>query len=79
MFYCYKVKYFEDGTCRIEEGIVTATDQVKAMGYLVDRFGWDTIEVVKLAEITHEIGDENILPLEEFDANYDTFIKNDNW
>lgn len=79
MFYCYKVKYFEDGACHIEEGLIAATDQVKAMEHLVDRFGWDTIEVVKLAEITHDIGDDNILPFEEFDVNYDTFIKDDNW
>lgn len=75
--YCYKVKYWDYDKSRIETGIVAASNSSEAMEYLAERFGADDIEKVKLAIIDDESVDEHILPFNEFDCDWNTFIKDE--
>lgn len=73
--YCYKVKYWDGPTSHIEEGLIAASTPTRAMELLVDRFGYDEMEKVKIAQIDDESVDDNILPFSNFDCCYNTFIK----
>lgn len=75
--YCYKVKYWCGSETTIEIGIVAAANTSEAMTYLAKRFGENDIEQVKLAIIDSECVDEHILPFEDFDCDWNTFIKDE--
>lgn len=75
--YCYKVKHWCGSETIIETGIVAAHSASEAMEYLSDRFGADDIEQLKLAVIDSESVDEHILPFNDFDCNWNTFIKDE--
>lgn len=77
--YCYKVRYWDGPESHTEEGLVAAVNPQAAMELLIDRFGYDEMEKVKLAVIDEESVDDHILPFNEFDCCYNTFIKEENF
>lgn len=77
MFYCYKVKWWND--CKLEEleGLLHAHNYHEAMEYLEDYYGVDEIMDCRITPIHSDfnVDDNNVLPFAEFDVCFNTFIK----
>lgn len=77
--YCYKVKYWDNGSYSYEEGLVAAATMAEAMVYIELRFGARELEKLKLYSVEDETADEHIMPFSEFDCDFDTFTKEENF
>lgn len=77
MFYCYKVKWWNE--CKLEEseGLIHAPSFHGAMDYLEDYYGSDAMADCRLTPIDSDFNMDgnSVLPFEEFDVCFNTFIK----
>lgn len=77
MFYCYKVKWWNE--CKLEEseGLLHAHSCREAMEYLENYYGADEIMEgrITLIDSDFNVDDNNVLPFAEFDVCFNTFIK----
>lgn len=77
--WCYKVRWYnecENGMC-ISEGLVCADTAQEVMEYL--HAYYSDFDLVKIAMIEEGDLECHILPFDEFDANWDTFVKEENF
>lgn len=77
--WCYKIRWFDEYTrgMRVSEGLISAVTAQEAMDYLHTYYG--VFDRVKLAAIEEGDSDCRILPFDEFDANWATFVKEENF
>ena len=77
MFYCYKVKWWNESGLENSEGLLNAHSLHEAMEYLEGYYGVDEIMDCRLAAIDSDfnVDDNGVLPFEEFDVCFNTFIK----
>jgi len=70
--WCYKIRYYTDGSFRHTEGIVAGLDMVDAIKRLKEYYGENAIEDIHMTAT--ESGD-GVLDFAEFpDVNYATFF-----
>ena len=74
--WCYKVRWYDEGK-HISEGLVCADTAQDVMEYLHAYYG--DFDLVKIAAIEESDFECHILPFEEFDANWATFIEYENF
>lgn len=77
--WCYKVRWYDEcekSVC-ISEGLVCADTIQEVMEYLRAYYG--NFDLVKIAVIEGSDFECHILPFEEFDVNWVTFVKNENF
>ena len=77
MFYCYKVKWWNECSLEESEGLLHAHNYHEAMEYLEDYYGVDEIVDCRIAAIDSDFNmdDNGVLPFEEFDVCFNAFIK----
>ena len=74
--WCYKIRYYADGSYVNEEGIVAGLDMVDAITRLKTYYGEDAIEDIHMTAT--ESGD-GVLDFAEFpDVKYATFFPEEN-
>lgn len=74
--WCYKIRYFEDGSYYNAEGIVAGLDMVDAITRLKEYYGENVIEDIHMTAT--ESGD-GVLDFSEFpDIRYTTFFPEEN-
>ena len=74
--WCYKVRWYDEGK-HISEGLVCADTAQEVMEYLHAYYG--DFDLVKIAAIEESDFECHILPFEGFDANWATFIEDENF
>ena len=74
--WCYKVRWYDEGK-HISEGLVCADTAQEVMEYLHAYYG--DFDLVKIAAIEEGDFESHILPFEGFDANWATFVKDENF
>lgn len=74
--WCYKVRWYDEGK-HISEGLVCADTAQEVMEYLHAYYG--DFDLVKIAAIEESDFEYRILPFAEFDANWATFVKDENF
>lgn len=74
--WCYKIRYFEDGSYYNAEGIVAGLDMVDAITRLKEYYGENVIEDIHMTAT--ESGD-SVLDFSEFpNVRYTTFFPEEN-
>ena len=74
--WCYKIRYYEDGSSYNAEGIVAGLDMVDAIKRLKEYYGDNAIEDIHMTAM--ESGD-GVLDFNEFpDVKYATFFPEEN-
>ena len=74
--WCYKIRWYDEGK-HISEGLVCADTAQEVMEYLHAYYG--DFDLVKIAAIEESDFECHILPFEGFDANWATFVKDENF
>jgi hypothetical protein len=77
--WCYKVRWYDESMkdMRISEGLVCADTAQEVMEYLHAYYG--DIDLAKIAAIEEGDYECHILPFEGIDANWTTFVKDENF
>lgn len=74
--WCYKIRYYEDGSYYNAEGIVAGLDMVDAIGRLKEYYGENAIEDIHM---TATESGEGILDFNDFpNIKYATFFPEEN-
>ena len=73
--WCYKIRWYdecENDMC-VTEGLVCADTAQEVMEYLHAYYG--DFDLVKIAAIEDSDSECHVLPFDEFDVNWETFVK----
>lgn len=73
--WCYKIRWYdeyENSMC-VNEGLVCADTAQEVMEYLHTYYG--DFDLVKIAAIEGSDSGDHVLPFDEFDVNWETFVK----
>ena len=74
--WCYKIRYYEDGSYYNAEGMVAGLDMVDAIGRLKEYYGENAIEDIHM---TATESSEGILDFNDFpNVKYATFFPEEN-
>lgn len=74
--WCYKVRWYDEGK-HISEGLICADTAQEVMEYLHAYYG--DFDLVKIAAIEESDFECHILPFDGIDANWATFIEDENF